>query len=59
MSARNLLTACVMALAVLATEAAVMVLDDHEYAGCDTDSDCMAHCPPPADDDECDGGPQS
>lgn len=26
---------------------------------CDTDTDCMRHCPPPADDPDCDGGPQS
>lgn len=26
---------------------------------CDTDTDCARHCPPPADDPECDGGPQS
>lgn len=25
---------------------------------CDTDSDCLLHCPPPADDPDCDGGPQ-
>lgn len=25
---------------------------------CETDSDCMRHCPPPADDPDCDGGPQ-
>jgi hypothetical protein len=24
---------------------------------CDTDSDCLKHCPPPADDPDCDGGP--
>lgn len=26
---------------------------------CSTDTDCMRFCPPPADDPECDGGPQS
>lgn len=26
--------------------------------GCITDEECMAHCPPPADDPDCDGGPQ-
>lgn len=25
---------------------------------CDTDTDCMRHCPPPADDPDCDGGPE-
>jgi hypothetical protein len=25
---------------------------------CDSDTDCMRHCPPPADDPDCDGGPQ-
>ena len=27
-------------------------------AVCETDSDCMKNCPPPADDPDCDGGPQ-
>jgi hypothetical protein len=27
-------------------------------AWCETDSECMRHCPPPADDPDCDGGPQ-
>lgn len=26
--------------------------------GCITDSECQAHCPPPMDDPDCDGGPQ-
>lgn len=26
---------------------------------CTTDEDCMRHCPPPSDDPDCDGGPQS
>jgi hypothetical protein len=26
---------------------------------CDTDTDCMRFCPPPADDPDCDGGPQT
>ena len=42
-----------------------MVLDaaEHELdkrapaAACETDTDCLAHCPPPADDPDCDGGP--
>ena len=25
---------------------------------CETDTDCMRNCPPPADDPDCDGGPQ-
>jgi hypothetical protein len=28
-------------------------------AVCGTDTECMAHCPPPADDPDCDGGPQT
>jgi hypothetical protein len=31
---------------------------DEPSAVCNTDSDCMFHCPPPADDPECDGGPE-
>lgn len=34
------------------------MLDDDE-ALCDSDEDCMRFCPPPADDPDCDGGPQS
>jgi hypothetical protein len=26
--------------------------------GCVTDTECAQHCPPPADDPDCDGGPQ-
>lgn len=26
---------------------------------CDTDTDCMRFCQPPADDPDCDGGPQT
>ena len=26
---------------------------------CVTDTECMAFCPPPADDPDCDGGPES
>ena len=26
--------------------------------GCITDEECALHCPPPSDDEECDGGPQ-
>lgn len=25
---------------------------------CDTDEDCARHCPPPADEPDCDGGPE-
>lgn len=25
---------------------------------CSTDTECSAHCPPPADDPDCDGGPE-
>jgi hypothetical protein len=28
-------------------------------ATCATDSDCMQQCPPPNDDPDCDGGPES
>lgn len=30
----------------------------HAEQPCETDSECMRHCPPPADDPDCDGGPQ-
>jgi hypothetical protein len=26
--------------------------------GCTTDAECSEQCPPPADDDDCDGGPE-
>lgn len=26
--------------------------------GCTTDSECSEQCPPPNDDDDCDGGPE-
>jgi hypothetical protein len=32
--------------------------DPEPPALCETDSECMLHCPPPADDPDCDGGPQ-
>lgn len=31
----------------------------HADAQCETDEECMRHCPPPNDDPDCDGGPQS
>lgn len=31
---------------------------DEESAQCGTDMECMEFCPPPADDPDCDGGPQ-
>lgn len=46
-------------LAVLLALAATACNDEQEpEAICDTDTDCMRHCPPPADDPDCDGGPQ-
>lgn len=27
-------------------------------AKCETDTECAAYCPPPADEPECDGGPE-
>lgn len=30
-----------------------------DSGACDTDSDCARFCPAPADDPDCDGGPQS
>jgi hypothetical protein len=41
--------------ALLALTIASSPSDDSE-APCDTD--CMRFCPPPADDPDCDGGPQ-
>lgn len=32
--------------------------EDEPEALCDTDTDCMRFCPPPADDPDCDGGPE-
>lgn len=29
-----------------------------EIDGCSTDHQCAGFCPPPADDEDCDGGPQ-
>ena len=29
------------------------------HATCVTDTECARHCPPPADDPDCDGGPHS
>lgn len=31
---------------------------DEEAALCHTDTECLQYCPPPADDPDCDGGPQ-
>lgn len=31
---------------------------EEESAGCETDTDCLAYCPPPSDDPDCDGGPE-
>ena len=30
----------------------------HDMVECTTDTECMAYCPPPMDDPECDGGPE-
>lgn len=46
------------ALAALILAAAWTAADD-DGAICSTDTDCAQHCPPPADDPGCDGGPQS
>lgn len=32
--------------------------NDEDMSQCTTDTECMAFCPPPADDPDCDGGPQ-
>lgn len=55
--------------AFVAWSAPALILDaaEHELARfeepgatCTTDTDCMQkHCPPPADDAECDGGPRA
>lgn len=34
------------------------LIDPEPPEACLTDSDCMATCPPPADEPECDGGPE-
>lgn len=47
----------VMAALLSAAPAAIMALAEDE-AICTADTECMAFCPPPADDPECDGGPQ-
>lgn len=39
----------------LAIDGAHYVLAESE---CTTDEECARHCPPPADDPDCDGGPQ-
>jgi hypothetical protein len=55
------------ALLVVALYAAHALMQAHDAetqqepeqpALCDTDSDCLELCPPPADEPECDGGPQ-
>lgn len=48
--------ACMLLAYATATEG---TLDAEPEALCGTDTECLAHCPPPADDPECDGGPQS
>ena len=35
------------------------VPSDEPSAICETDADCLKSCPPPSDDPDCDGGPQS
>ena len=45
--------------AIVAMAHSAAACDDEEpEAICTTDADCMKHCPPPADDPDCDGGPQ-
>lgn len=50
-------------LAAYAANGPVTLQEEHALyeveAVCDTDTDCMRFCPPPADDPDCDGGPQS
>lgn len=44
-------------LIIMATMLVVPIYHDMEQ-GCTTDEECMAYCPPPMDDPECDGGPE-
>ena len=47
------------AVSVYAAVAYITATAEEPAAICDTDEDCMRHCPPPADDPDCDGGPQT
>ena len=50
--------ALAFALAVPTVEPGLQDIQEAADAWCETDTDCMRHCPPPADDPDCDGGPQ-
>jgi hypothetical protein len=45
----------------IAAFAVAVAFGDYPEPGaiCGTDTECAQHCPPPADDPDCDGGPQS
>jgi hypothetical protein len=46
------------AAAAFIQDAVIDAMQEPGSALCETDSECMLHCPPPADDQDCDGGPQ-
>lgn len=48
----------VLLIVVYIVTACAIVLQPKSSDGCTTDTECAAYCPPPADDPECDGGPQ-
>lgn len=54
----NFLLRCTFVVICLALMLSASNLLDENEANCTTDTECMAFCPPPADDPECDGGPQ-
>lgn len=56
----NFLLRCTFVVACLwlMLQASALTGNDEDMALCSTDTECMAFCPPPADDPECDGGPQ-
>ena len=56
---RRALLVAVLCLAACATVDRDQYALGEPAAVCDTDADCAAFCPPPADEPDCDGGPQS
>lgn len=50
--------ACVLLAAYLSGCQSSVFLAGEPEAVCETDADCMLHCPPPSDDPDCDGGPE-
>lgn len=54
----NFLLRCLFVIICLCLMLSASAFIDAEDEGCTTDIECMAFCPPLADDSECDGGPQ-